>query len=171
MQPYLTCIHASMGYYEWKFNSIAAVLQDALYKKYCGLALESKIQATIKELELSYQVLRNHKTGDFINITYLQGVARVRFAIMEIASILHEQFISEKATLSAQQPLMQLAEQVCTDQYINTTDFTEDVVGPAAYLIKLLARQYGFPCLREVSQEHLQWIVPEGLRTKNQVYI
>ena len=66
---------------------------------------------------------------------------------------------------------MELAERVCTDRAINTTDFGasgEDVVGPAVYLLKLLVRQYGFPCLKEVSQQH-QWILPEGLRSDDQV--
>lgn len=104
-------------------------------------------------------------------------MAGVRFAIIEIASTLYSKFDVDEIPkphdlLQLEYSLMQLAEEVCSDPEINTTDFTTsdvDVVGPSIYLLKLLVRQYGFPCLKHVSQEH-KWIVPEGLRTADQVW-
>ncbi len=95
---------------------------------------------------------------------------------MEIASLFHSDYIANTGKKSSFQrqlqfQIMQLAEEVCTDPAINTTDFVDDaegVVGPAIYLLKLLVRQYGFPCLKQVSEQH-QWIVPEGLRATDQV--
>jgi hypothetical protein len=65
--------------------------------------------------------------------------------------------------------LLQIAEEVCTDQNINNTHLAgNDVVGPALYLVKLLVRQYGFDCLKKVSLRY-QWVLPEVLRTTDQV--
>lgn len=91
---------------------------------------------------------------------------------MEVAYLLHAQSDdNRKASRNMQRLefcLIELAEEVCTDCDINTTDFTDDVVGPIFYLLKLLVRQYGFPCMKKISKEHL-WIIPAGLQTANQV--
>lgn len=102
----------------------------------------------------------------------------MRFSIMEISDLLHSDLINDIAKKSRlqqrlQSEIMQLAEGVCTDPVINTTDFAasgEDVVGPAVYLLKLLVRQYGFPSLKQVSEQH-PWTMPEGLRTTDQVIV
>lgn len=90
---------------------------------------------------------------------------------MEIARILFSQWQDRFIYNSCIYSLLQLAEEVCSDPEINTTDFTTsdvDIVGPAIYLIKLLVRQYGFPCLKHVFKEH-KWTVPEGLLMTDQV--
>lgn len=93
--------------------------------------------------------------------------------MMEIANLLHTDCIigTVRKSLRLQFQILQLAEEVCTDPVINTTDFAatvENAVGPAIYLFKLLVRQYGFPCLKQISEQH-HWVVPEGLRTGDQV--
>ena len=99
----------------------------------------------------------------------------MRFSIVEIASLLHSDCIvgTVRKSQRLQFQIMQLAQGVCTDPAINTTHFgdkAENVVGPAVYLLKLLVRQYGFPCVKQVSERY-QWIVPEDLRTADQVVI
>ena len=97
-------------------------------------------------------------------VHYLEAIAGIRFAFLEIANLLH----SDREDCI---DLFELAEDVCTDPTINTSDFTvsgTDVVGPAVYLLKLLVRKYGFPCLKQV-YEQFNWIIPEGLRETNQV--
>ena len=97
-------------------------------------------------------------------VHYLEAIAGIRFAFLEIANLLH----SEREDCI---DLFELARDVCTDPAINTSDFTvndRDVVGPAVYLLKLLVRKYGFPCLKQV-YEKFNWIIPEGLRETNQV--
>ena len=119
------------------------------------------------QLTNSHKVLRVYKEKPEVNIEYLEAVAGVRFALMEITHLLHS---------GTQQQLifdMHRVEKLCTDHHINTVDFSAsntDVVGPAMYLVKLLVRQYGFPCLKQVCEAY-PWIVPEGLRTANQVCI
>lgn len=100
----------------------------------------------------------------------------MRFAIMEISALLHSDLINDTAKKSRLQQrlhseIIHLVEVVCTDPAINTTDFaasSQDVIGPAVYLLKLLIRQYGFPILKQVSEQH-PWIMPEGLHNTDQV--
>lgn len=118
-------------------------------------------------------MLREYHSNPVITIGYLEGVAGIRFAVMEVASLLHSHCLNVATVKTSpwQYQLIQCAEELCADPAVNTTDFTvssEDVVGPAVYLLKLLVRKYGFPCLKQVSDQH-QWIIPEGLRTADQV--
>ena len=117
-------------------------------------------------LREAYHVLRDYKASQDVNIVhYLEGIAGVRFAMMEIACLLHSHYESQ----SDQQldlTLMQLAEEVSSDPAINTVDFGDrgnGVVGPAMYLLKLLVRLYGFPCLKQAIRDY-NWILPRGLQ-------
>ena len=144
-------------------------------KQHSGRPLEHRIDATIAILDNSHLVLGRFKEEHVINIGYLEGVAGMRFAMMEVATVLHMLFNMEQDLQQRLQfvklitPLLNIAEEVCGDEDINTTNFTVgDAIGPAVYLLKLLVRQHGFDCLMRVSTEH-QWVVPEGLRNAEQV--
>ena len=123
-------------------------------------------------------MLRKFKVEPVISVSYLQGLARVRFAIWEIAALLHSHFGQEGKTellyvqlSDNENKLMQLAKKVCTDPSINSTNFRSknaDMSGPAIYLLKLLVRQYGFSLLKQASEKFV-WIIPEGLRTADLV--
>ena len=122
------------------------------------------------QLTYSHRVLRIYKERPEVNIEYLEAVAGVRFALMEITHLLHSNYADKQQLLIFD---MHHVKELCTDHRINTVDFSAsntDVVGPAMYLVKLLVRQYGFPCLKQVCEAY-PWIVPEGLRTANQVCI
>lgn len=145
-------------------------------KQHSGKPLEQRIDAIVAILDNSHHVLRRYQADPVINIGYLEGVAGMRFAMMEVAILLHMLF-DNKEEQDLQQlvkigiHLLQIAEEVCGDFNINTTNFTVgDAVGPAVYLLRLLVKQYGFDCLKNVSAE-CQWVVPEGLRAIDQVYI
>lgn len=109
-----------------------------------------------------------------ITVDYLEGVAGVRFAMMETATLMYSMLCDQGTVFSYPQQqlafqLMQIVKEVCTDPAINATDFTEvDVIGPAVYLIKLIVRQYGFSCLQAVTKEY-QWIVPTDLHGTDKV--
>ena len=130
----------------------------------------------IKILTNSYPVMVGYSTNPVITIGYLEGVAGIRFAIMEIANLLHSNYSNDRSRKSTREKqlhyqALQLAEDLCTNPTINTSDFAAsggDVVGPAVYLIKLLVRQYGFACLKDIFKQY-EWIIPEGLRTTDQV--
>ena len=122
--------------------------------------------------------MKDYEQNHTINTRYLESVAGVRFAIREIAHLLHQKFSNDDAT-AAPKPqhlqqlefdLIHLAENVCCDPVINTADYIASGVGPAVYLMKLLVRQYGLPCLRDLLVHH-HWIVPKGLQPSNRVYI
>ena len=118
-------------------------------------------------LEKSYQALKKYKADqDVIIVHYLEGIAGVRFAMMEVANLLHSHYES-RSDQQLDLSLMQLAEQVCSDPAINTVDFGDrgnGVVGPAMYLLKLLARLYGFSCLKQAIKDY-HWILPGGLQS------
>lgn len=146
-------------------------------KQHSGRPLAQRIDSTITILDNSYDVLIHYKKEPVINIGYLEGVASMRFAMMEVATLLRMLFDMEQTVQQNLQllrlgtPLLRIAEVVCGDGNINTTDFTlGDAVGPIVYLLRLLVRQYGFDCLRQVSNEY-HWVVPEGLHRAEQVRI
>lgn len=134
------------------------------------------MESAIGILTESHQVLKEYQHNPITTIGYLEGVAGVRYAVMEIASIFHSGSIQDTVRRSTQEQqlqvhLLQQAEELCADPVVNTTDFSasdEDVVGPAVYLLKILVRQYGFPCLKQVFEQY-NWVIPEGLRTIDQV--
>ena len=162
--------------YNMLLTNTYSFYQDALYKEHSS---GDKIQATVAILTKSYKVFKEHKVDPKVTVTigYLEAVAGIRFSLMEIANLLHSQCSGAQDHFSwhdqSEFELLQLAENVCTDPAINTKDFTvsgRDVVGPAVYLLKLLVRKYGFPCLKQVSGK-LNWIIPKGLCTSDQVCI
>ncbi len=148
------------------------VLQDALIKQHSGKPLESKIESAVHILKESHEVLKAYRSNPVRNISYIEGIAGIRFAMGEVATLLHclgDQEVQVPQQLAFR--VLQVTEEVCTDPIINTTNFIEgDVVGPALYLLKLLVRKYGFTFLKQVSEEY-RWILPEGLHTANQVII
>ena len=104
-------------------------------------------------------------------LDYLEGVAKVRYALSVTAELLNQSDqprSQEESVLVVQ--LLQQAREVCTDPSINSVDTTgrKDTVGPVVYLIKLLTRQYGLNCLQAAEEEH-GWIVPEVLRKSEEV--
>ena len=109
---------------------------------------------------------------DTVSLEYLEGVAKVRFALTIVAELLSQS--GEARSQEGSELVMQLFHQtreVCTDTSINCLDTTgkKDTVGPVVYLLKLLVRQYGLSCLQKASQEHT-WILPEVLRQTEEVY-
>jgi len=108
------------------------------------------------------QLHTNHSHGE-ISLGYIEGVANVRFALSVVAEQFHKRVTMKPALLCA-------VRSVCTDPAVNLFDQTEqsDTTGPVLYLLKLIVRQFGFPCLKEVSVEH-PWIIPHELKTEDEV--
>ena len=122
-------------------------------------------------IDTSQKFLKDQISHSHTSIKYLEGVAGMRFALREFGSLLYT-FSSEQEKMDQEQlQFVQLVKDVCTDATINTTNFSEgDIVGPAIYLIKVLVRQYGLYFLHQVVDDN-QWIVPEALRSQDQVCI
>jgi hypothetical protein len=58
---------------------------------------------------------------------------------------------------------MQQAHGVC----VSATN-PNDLVGAAIFLLKKIVRQFGFPCLKYISEEY-EWIIPVSLRAADEV--
>jgi len=108
------------------------------------------------------QLHTSHSHGE-ISLGYIEGVAKVRFALSVVAEQLHKHVTMKPALLHA-------VRTVCTDPSINHIGDTgqTDTTGPALYLLRLIVRQFGFPYLTEVSVEH-PWVVPHELKTADEV--
>ena len=132
-----------------------------MYKKYCHCTLEDRIEIVIRVLERH----RDYKSQTSNSLGFLTGVAGIRFAISEIASIHHFLFSTESTEhvqlLVAR--LMQQAHDICV-----STRNPNNLLGPAIFLLKMIVRQFGFPCLTCVSEEY-EWVIPVCLRTKDVV--
>ncbi len=122
------------------------------------LSPDDKANKVIQLLESSHLALQEHLGTPTVSLKYLEAVAGIRFAL----SILAEQLKS--STVS--NPLLRVAEKLCIDTGVNIID--PDTTGPVLYLIKVLVRQFGFPCLRAVNQLY-SWLVPKGLKRADDV--
>ena len=133
-----------------------------------------RIEETIMILEDGHRALRQHgQYAGAVTLEYLEGVAKVRFALSVVAELLNQSDqprSQEDGVLVVR--LLHQAREICVDPNINSIDNTgqRDTVGPVVYLIKLLVRQYGQGCLQSASEAHA-WIVPEQLKQTGEVRI
>ena len=110
-----------------------------------------------------------------ITLDLLEGVAKVRYALLVVAGLFQQQ-VSEVGGASPAShahivhgamanPLLEEARQACTMEGVNTIDSTgeRNTTGPIVYLLKMIVRQWGFGCLKKVVERH-QWVVPVELR-------
>lgn len=90
-------------------------------------------------------------------------MAKVRYSLSVVAEVL-------KSEEKNGQPFMKLLEatkQLCSDREVNCIDPTHhrNTVGPVIYLLKLMVRQYGMPCLKAATDVY-EWIIPAELKSE-----
>ena len=73
--------------------------QDALCKEHATEDSESRLQACTEILKKAHSTLRNFKSDPSISVGYLEAVAGTKFAIMEVATLIHSQLTNEAAGL------------------------------------------------------------------------
>jgi len=155
--------------------------QDALDKEYSQKPSQ-EIAAGI--LNKGYQALKVHSNNfhDQITLGYIEGMAKVRFALSVVAEHFHECATMKPEECATTKPeqfhkhvtmkpaLLHAVRTLCTDPSINHIDQTgqTDTTGPALYLLKLIVRQYGFSCLTKVAKKH-PWVVPHELKQVDEV--
>ena len=110
-----------------------------------------------------------------MDLNFLEGVARVRFALLLVADLLQQQVSRKDEATSTNttdithgdsaNQLIERAKDACTRMDLNTIDLTgkTNTAGPVVYLMKLIVRQWGFHCLNSVFERY-QWVVPTELR-------
>ena len=100
-----------------------------------------------------------------ISLAYIEGVAKVRFALSVVAKLFQKHVAMKPSFLHA-------VREVCTDTNINCGNGTKqgDKIGPVFYLLKLIVRQFGFSCLAEVSAVHT-WVLTPKLKGADEVIL
>ena len=102
-----------------------------------------------------------------ITLPYLEGIAKLRYSLTVVAELLHCQYNGEKQGHHTRdsQLLIEMANKCCSDY-----NFNKDDTGPGVFLVKQLARQYGFTFLFNVtSDKTMQWVIPVSLRQSEEV--
>ena len=122
--------------------------------------LASIVEEVTKILNEGYDGLQEHRHGT-PTLEYLEGVAKVRYSLSVVAEVLKEDHKGHHFM-----ELLKSAAKMCSDCEINCIDPTgqTDSVGPVVYLLKLIVRQYGMPCLRVAAQVY-DWIIPAQLKS------
>ena len=104
-----------------------------------------------------YNALQEHHRYVAPNLEYLEGVAKVRYSLSVVAEVLknEERYVE----------LLRAAGRMCADREVNCIDPSgaRGTVGPVVYLLKLLVRQYGMPCLNAAAEDY-DWIIPKEMR-------
>ena len=106
-----------------------------------------------------------------IHLQYLEGIAKLRYAIVVVVELLHCQHGTSSRHQGyythETQLLLDIAKRCCSDHIVNT-----DNSGPGVFLVKQLARQYGVSFLTNLtSDQTMQWIVPHHLQRSNEVVV
>ena len=112
-------------------------------------------------LKEGFCALQEHHQGT-PTLEYLEGVAKARFSLSVVAEVL-----KNEETGKHFMELLKAAGQMCSDHEVNCIDPTnrQNTVGPVIYLLKLIIRQYGMPCLKAAAEAH-EWLIPAQLKSK-----
>ena len=138
-------------------------------KKYALKPCQERVAKLLKEGHMVLQQHRGHSKGQ-TSLDYIEGVAKVRFALSVIAELLND-----NETIGSN--LLIATKDLCTDVTINYIGGTEqtgntgqirETAGPASYFLKLIVRQYGISCLTNMSVAHT-WIIPPELKQASKV--
>ena len=126
-----------------------------------NLMLENVTKCLIE----GYTALQEHVHGT-PTLEYLEGVAKVRHSLSVVAEVLKSEDTGHQIM-----ELLRAAARMCSDRDVNCIDPTgrRDTIGPVIYLLKLLVRQYGMPCLKAAAEVH-DWIIPVELRSDQVSY-
>ena len=147
-------------------------MQDALLRSCSDPTSELSLSGVTKLLNEGFIALLDETIPAHISVEFLEGVAKVRFSLSVVADILEKQVSSkQRITSSSQaQQLVYTAQNICRDPNVNVIDTTGqlDTTGPIVYLMRLLVRQYGMPCLEKVAQVY-SWVIPRELKCTQEV--
>ena len=113
--------------------------------------------ALLKELQNQSQEASTDDHAQY----HVDRDANIRFSLLALTEVLQ----NEQNGYHFME-LLRAAGHVCSEHQINCIDPTgrRDNVGPVIYLLKLLVRQYGLPCLKGAVEIH-DWIIPAELKS------
>ena len=134
-------------------------IQESLAKKFTCICMPVEahdITSTLlKELKIQSKEVF---TDDHVPV---DRDANIRFSLLALTEVLQNEQYGYHFM-----KLLRAAGHLCSDRQINCIDPTgrRDNVGPVIYLLKLLVRQYGLPCLKGAVEIH-DWIIPAELKS------
>lgn len=147
------------------------VLQDAIHKQHSQTTLHDKVTVSYQLLKEGRSAVLNSpdpSAGGTISVPYLEGIAKLRYSLTVVAELLQYQHKKEGGYFTHEAHLLlDSARKFCEmrDDVFNTDD-----AGPAVFLVKQIARQYGVTFLTDViSNQTMEWIVPTHLRRSKEV--
>lgn len=134
-----------------------------------GTSSETYLKVITENMNEGFTALLVDNT---MSVQLLEGLAKVRFSLSVVADILEKDSSSKQKThpSSPTKQLIYTAQNVCTDLHVNVIDTSGclDTTGPVVYLMRLLVRQYGMPCLEKVANTY-PWVVPQQLKCIQEV--
>ena len=148
------------------------LFQDAVFKMHGHCPLQKRISQSLQLLHQGAEdMMEHHPTS----LPYLEAVAKLRYALSVVAELLYYQ--QERQTAGQREVghlytheaklLVEHAKWCCSHSQLN-----EEEAGPAVYLVKLLARQYGCSFLTNLTANPaLTWVVPPQFRQSTEVSI
>ena len=134
-------------------------LQESLAKKFACICLPVEAHDATSTL---FKELQNQSREVFTeDCVPVDRDANIRFSLLALSKVLQNEQNGYHFM-----KLLRAAAHVCSDHQINCIDPTgrRDNVGPVIYLLKLLVRQYGLPCLKGAVEIH-DWIIPAELKS------
>lgn len=138
-------------------------------RSFSGTLSETNLKAVSENMNEGFTALLNDST---ISVQLLEGLAKVRFSLSVVADILEKESSSKQNTDPSSQTkmLMYTTQNICSDLQVNVIDTSGrlDTTGPVVYLMRLLVRQYGMPCLEKVANTY-PWVIPPQLKSVQEV--
>ena len=133
---------------------------------------ESSLEVLAETMNEGFLALLEESVSMNITVPVLEGLAKIRFGLSEVGNMLQRQMSTKQITCSQTKQLVRMAQNICSDMTVNVIDTTgqRDTTGPIVYLMRLLVRQYGMPCLEKIADTY-SWVIPKQLRTTSEVII
>ena len=120
--------------------------------------MPTKVNEVTRLLTEGHIALQNNIQGT-VSLEYLEGVAKIRFSLSILADVLKKNECGHNY-----KELLEAGAQLCLDHNVNCIDLAaQNTTGPMVYLIKLIVRQYGMPCLKTIAETH-EWTIPAELK-------
>ena len=135
------------------------------------MSLNGKILPTTQILEEAIDELDEYSQSvaqhDTFSLRYFEGVAKMRFALVVVAELLHAQMEKkEQRTFTREAShLLERAKECCLSLKHNTED-----AGPGIFLVKQIFKLYGKAFLTTLTSDRAkEWVVPAHLRRSDEV--
>ena len=134
------------------------------------MSLIERVVHTREILTEGIQAIANPSVHGHFSLQYFEGVAKLRYALIVVAELLHAQVERKRQQIIFSREgnlLLEMAKECCIDASLNSDD-----AGPGVFLVKQIFKQFGKAFLQTLtSDQSMEWIIPERLRRSDEVHI